>query len=224
MPGGRTSLYFDLLDGFNQPSCPICRFALRAVGRFFDALTYENTNDPNVRRGVRAARGFCNRHTQQYVALGDELGAAIIYRDLLHTIIPALGEAAPDGFADVAGALTDPDGEHLADHALRALAPEDVCYACQRQRESEDHYLSTLVQHLGTKEFTAAYERSAGLCAVHVEPALRACRDQGRRDLLVGLQRRSWQALLERLERDEPDDATLRAALTAAVGGQGIRP
>jgi hypothetical protein len=224
MPSGRTGLYFDLLDGFAQPGCAICRYALRAVERFFDALTYENTNDPAVRRGIRAARGFCNRHTQQYLGFGDELGAAIIYRDLLHTIIPALGEATPDGLSAVAGALTDPDGDRQAERALRALAPEDVCYACQRQRESEDHYLATLLQHLGAKEFAAAYEQSSGLCAVHFEHALRASRDGGRRDLVARVQRRCWQALLDRVEQGAPDEVTLREALTVAVGGKGIRP
>lgn len=223
-PRGGTSLYFDLLDGFAQPDCAICRFALRAVARFFDALTYENTNDPSVREAVRAGRGFCNRHTQQYIALGDELGAAIIYRDLLHTIIPALGAATPDGLANVAGALTDPDGVRQADNTLKALAPAAVCYACNRQRESEEQYLATLVQHLGSEEFAAAYERSAGLCAVHFEQALQASRDPDRRALLTRVQRRCWQELLDRLEQDAADEATIRAALTATVGGKGIRP
>lgn len=224
MPSGRTSLYFDLLDGLSQPGCAICRYALRAVERFFAALTYENTNDPNVREGIRAARGFCNRHTEHYVALGDELGAALIYRDLLHTIVPALGEAAPVGLANVAGALTNPDGSRLADRALKALAPTAVCYACQRQREAEEQYLATLLRWLGTKEFASAYEQSTGLCAVHCDQALQANGERSRGKLLIRVQRRCWEALLDRLAPDVPDDATLDLALTAAVGGKGIRP
>jgi hypothetical protein len=224
VPGGRTSLYYDLLDGFKQPGCGICRFALRAVERFLDALAYENTNDPGIRNGVRAARGFCNRHTEQYLRLGDELGTAIIYRDLLHTIIPALEEAAPEGLAGVAGTLTDPSGDRQASRAQKALAPDDLCYACRRLGESEEHYLATLTQHLGNRDFAAAYERSAGLCAVHFGRALQACRDRSRQDLLVRTQQRSWQELLERAEREHPDPSILEQALASAVGGRGLRP
>ncbi len=224
MPSGRTSLYYDLLDGFKQPGCSICRFSLRAVERFFDALTYENTNDPSIRNGVRAARGFCNRHTLQYLSFGDELGTAIIYRDLLHTIISALEEVAPEGLAGVAGTLTDPSGDRQAEHALSSLAPEDVCLACQRLQGSEDHYLATLLQHLHSRDFAGAYEQSSGLCAIHFGPALEGCRSGATRDLLIRTQQRSWDTWLERMETGNLDAATLQQGVAMAVGGKGLRP
>ena len=223
MASGRTSLYFDLLDGFKKPGCGICRYALRAVERFFDSLTYENTNDPGIRDGVRAARGFCNRHTVQYLGFGDELGSALIYRDLLHTILPAIDAAAPGGLAGVAGALTDQDGQRGADHALKALAPTEMCLACQRLQQSEEHYLATFLQHLGNQEFAAAYESSDGLCVVHATLALQSSKG-ARRDLLRRVQQRAWEALLQELEQGTPEAPLLQQALAAAVGGKGMRP
>jgi hypothetical protein len=220
---GRTSLYFDLLDGFKKPGCGICRYALRAVERFFDSLTYENTNDPSIRDGVRAARGFCNRHTVQYLSFGDELGTALIYRDLLHTVLPALDAAAPGGLAGIAGALTDQDGQRGADHALKALAPSEICMACQRLQQSEEHYLSTFLQHLGNQDFAAAYESSDGLCTVHANLALQPSKG-ARRDLLRRVQQRSWDALLHELAKGTPEAPLLQQALAAAVGGKGMRP
>jgi hypothetical protein len=220
---GRTSLYFDLLDGFKKPGCGICRYALRAVERFFDSLTYENTNDPSIRDGVRAARGFCNRHTVQYLSFGDELGTALIYRDLLHTVLPALDAAAPGGLAGIAGALTDQDGQRGADHALKALAPSEICMACQRLQQSEEHYLSTFLQHLGNQDFAAAYESSDGLCTVHANLALQPSKG-ARRDLLRRVQQRSWDALLHELAKETPEAPLLQQALAAAVGGKGMRP
>ena len=227
MPAGRTSLYFDLLDSFQQPGCPICRYALRAVERFFDALTYENTNDPAVRADVRAARGFCNRHSAQYLGHRDELGAAIIYRDLLHTIVPAVETALASGLAGLAGALTDPDGQRAAEQARRELAPDEVCPACRRLLEAEAHYLATLLQHLGSAEFAAAYEQSSGLCTVHLGPALhglRGARAGAARGRLLGVQRRRWEELLRRLDGGAPDRPAWQEALAAAVGGTGVRP
>lgn len=223
MASGRTSLYFDLLDGFKKPGCGICRYALRAVERFFDSLTYENTNDPAIRDGIRAARGFCNRHTQQYLDFSDELGSALIYRDILHTVLPALDSARPGGLAGVAGALTDPDGQRGADRALKALAPTDRCMACRRLQESEEHYLATFLQHLGNQEFAAAYEQSDGLCTVHGSSVLQRSRG-ARRDVLRRVQQRAWSALLQELEQGAPEAPLLQPALAAAVGGKGVRP
>ena len=220
---GRTSLYFDLLDGFKKPGCAICRYALRAVERFFDSLTYENTNDPRIRDGIRAARGFCNRHTVQYLGFSDELGSALIYRDLLHTVLPALQAATPGGLAGVTGALTDQDGQRGADRALKALAPTELCMACQRLQQSEEHYLATFLQHLGNQEFAATYESSDGLCAVHANLALQSSKG-ARRDLLRRVQQRSWDALLQGLAKETPEAPLLQQALAVAVGGKGLRP
>ena len=220
---GRTSLYFDLLDGFKKPGCGICRYALRAVERFFDSLTYENTNDPGIRDGVRAARGFCNRHTLQYLSFGDELGSALIYRDLLHTVLPAINEARSSGVAAMAGALTDPDGQRGADHALKALTPTELCLACQRLQQSEEHYLATFLQHLGNQEFAAAFEQSSGLCTVHANLALQRSRG-GRRDLLRRVQQRCWSALLQGLQSEQAEASALQSTLAVAVGGKGLRP
>lgn len=223
MASGRTSLYFDLIDGFKQPGCGICRYSLRAVERFFDSLTYENTNDPGIRDGVRAARGFCNRHTFQYLSFGDELGSALIYRDILHTVLPAINEGRSSGMAAIAGALTDPDGQRGADHALKALAPTEVCLACQRLQQSEEHYMATFLQHLGHQEFAATFEQSSGLCTVHANLALHQCRG-ARRDLLRRVQQRCWNELLQGLQSEQTETTTLQAALATAVGGRGLRP
>ena len=223
MASGRTSLYFDLLDGFKKPGCGICRYALRAVERFFDSLTYENTNDPGIRDGVRAARGFCNRHTLQYLSFGDELGSALIYRDILHTVVPAINEGRSSGVAAIAGALTDPDGQRGADRALKALASTDVCLACQRLQQSEEHYMATFFKHLGNQDFAAAFEQSSGLCTVHANAALRQSRG-ARRDLLRRVQQRCWNALMQGVQSAPPEATTLQAALAVAVGGKALRP
>lgn len=220
---GRTSLYFDLLEGFQQPGCTICRYSLRAVERFFDGLTYENTNDYATRDAVRAARGFCNRHTGQYLGFSDELGTAIICRDLLHTVLPAIAEALPSGLAAMTGGLTDPDGRRAADRALKALAPREICLACRRLLEAEEDYLSTLLRHHDNAEFGAAFAASTGLCVLHAGLALQRSRG-ARQEALRRTLDQQWADLLEALDGERSDVPSAAQALTAAVGGEGIRP
>lgn len=221
--GGRTSLYFDLLDGFKQPGCSICRFTLRAVERFFASLTYENTNDYDIRDDVRAARGFCNRHTGQYLSFSDELGTAIVCRDLLHTVLPALAAAKPSGLVVMTGALTDPDGRRAAGRVLKALAPTSTCLACRRLLAADEDYLSTLLRHLGNAEFAAAFAASGGLCVVHCSLALQQSRGV-QRDTIRRIQQQCWRALLQGLEAARPSEQQAQQALMIAVGGEGIRP
>jgi hypothetical protein len=220
---GRTSLYFDLLEGFKQPSCAVCRYTLRAVERFFASLTYENTNDYDIRGDVRAARGFCNRHTEQYLGFSDELGTAIISRDLLHTVLPALEEAMPNRLTAITGSLTDPDGRRAADRVLRSLAPTDTCLACRRLLAAEDDYLSTLLLHLGNAEFATAFAASRGLCVVHCSLALRQSRGV-RRDAIRRVQQQCLQAALEAMVAAGSLEQQLQWALALAIGAEGIRP
>jgi hypothetical protein len=178
---GRTSLYFDLRDGFALPGCAVCRYTLRSVQRFFEALVYENTNDFTLRASIRAARGFCNRHTAQYTSMGDELGAALIYRDLLHTIIPILDGSGPWSPRSVEAPRTRP---RRAQALLKALAPQQPCIACQRLHSAETSYVSTLLDHLAQPAFAGAFLASHGLCAPHAATALDCCSDAAARELL----------------------------------------
>ena len=68
---------------------------LTTVHRYLDGLSYENVNDVEVRATLRAARGFCAHHAWQFLDVThDSLGAAIIYRDVLGTILAELGPLA----------------------------------------------------------------------------------------------------------------------------------
>ncbi len=225
MPAGRTSLYFDLRDGFRLPGCSICRYALRAVERFFAALTYENTNDPQIRAELRASRGFCNRHTLEYLSWGDELGAAILYRDLLHTIAPAIEGMSGENGLGILNPLTAlGNGSKLAESTVRGLAPTHVCLACQRLEASEDDYIDTLLTHLNDEQFAAAFATSDGLCVVHAAMALQRAR-RAQQTFLRRTQEQIWKEALAKLtEAHRQQDVQLKGVLALAVGGKGVRP
>lgn len=55
--------FFRLLDACAKSGCPACRLVEDDGRRYLDALVYEQVNDPDTRRCIRAAWGFCNWHT-----------------------------------------------------------------------------------------------------------------------------------------------------------------
>ena len=76
--------YFALLEAFNKEGCPVCRFMADYSFRYLDALIYEQVNDVDVRRKLRASRGFCNWHAWQTRHIASSaLGVAILAKDLI---------------------------------------------------------------------------------------------------------------------------------------------
>src|SRR5579884_122891 len=100
----RHSAFYDVLEALEKPGCAVCTLVARTRWRYLDSLAYENVNDPGLRAKLRESFGFCNRHAWYFVeTIREVFGAAIIYRDILHTL-QALTIGRPR-----AGAL-DPSG------------------------------------------------------------------------------------------------------------------
>ena len=76
--------YFALLEAFDKEGCPVCRFMAEYSLHYIDTLIYEQVNDVEVRRKLRASRGFCNWHAWQARDItSSALGVAIIAKDLI---------------------------------------------------------------------------------------------------------------------------------------------
>lgn len=165
--------YFDLRDAFGKPGCPVCRLLEEGSRRNLDNLLYERVNDPGTRDVLRASRGFCNWHAWMLrEVLHSASGVSILYSDFLGETIRSLKRRAdtPPPVSPLrriwnwlrgsdAGPAAPPRGAQLA------------CPACHGW-PSEAHDLQTLVAFLDDPEFSAAYERSDGLCLPHLERAL----------------------------------------------------
>ncbi len=174
---GKHSLYFNLVDAFDQRGCPICRLALTAVYRWLDAFAYENVNDYDVRAALRRSRGFCTAHAWQLIdEIHDLAGAAIVYRDVIHSLLPSVRAAV---------------------HQPAALAPEDVCRACVALEESSDHYLDVFHESLPERAFRQAYEAGqAALCRTHARELLERIADRHLAEQAAALVARRWQGAI----------------------------
>ncbi len=155
----KTTTYFDLRDACHLPGCPLCRMEQAAVQHALDGWMYEDVNDPGLREHLRSSLGFCHEHAWQVAneMLGNALGLAIIYNDVL-------GEAL----------------KRLDEHPTankRPLSPHKTCPACEQRETIAHHGLSELVKYIDDDELRAALKDSDGLCLPHLGRALQHIKD-----------------------------------------------
>jgi hypothetical protein len=106
--------------------------AVRSVGRLTQSVAYEHVNDPGLRKQLRAARGFCNEHAYRWQCEAHSvLGTALIYRNVLHAVIDAVG-ARHENSGQRNGLLRG-----LLGSASVSNGREGLCPACRIQAEAE---------------------------------------------------------------------------------------
>lgn len=198
--------FFEVRDALAKRGCPICCLAARSTRRYLDNLLYENVNDPGLRAAVRGARGFCNAHAWQLQALGGALGLAIIHRDVLATAMAVLEQSryrVPALFSPqrVQNVLNDTRPAAATAETVAQLAPQQPCRACEQQRQMEDVYLSTLLEHLAEADLCDALHAAGGLCTPHLRRALQLVRDETTYQALCETQLAAWRSL--KVELDE---------------------
>ncbi len=208
----RDSTSFEVREALQQGGCPVCRLALRSVGRWLAAVAYEQVNDIKLRDRLRAARGFCNVHAHRWLReVGSVLGTAIVYQDLLTAALRELdGENVPRGQrwrAILGGQGADSEG----------------CPACVAQAEAEDRYLAALLVTVSAEPNVLA--ESEGLCIRHTRAAQR--RGGPGAERVVKLTRSAVEQLLAELSevirkedyrfRHEPRTDAERTATARAV-------
>jgi len=79
--------FFNLIDAMQLGGCPICLRIQADVRKAIESFLYESVNDPGIRDEIRRDGGLCNRHTWQLADFGDALGGAILFRDVLQSLL-----------------------------------------------------------------------------------------------------------------------------------------
>jgi hypothetical protein len=239
MGKSKSKSYYDLRDALAEAGCPVCRLKARDGERYLDSLLYENVNDPGVRRELRQACGFCQRHAWQLVRPSAALGAAILHRDLVRTALKVLEQARFQvlprlSLRRLQESLDAQESAAATAEVVEQLQPQRHCPACRVEAEMEAIYLQTLLEHLtGEGGLLDAFRSSAGLCLPHFRQALALLRDRDDFEALVAAQQAIWRQLEADLGEfirksdhrfhDEPwgdeRDAWLRA-IAAMVGSR----
>ena len=185
----KDALYSDLLQACAKTGCPLCRVSLAFVRSYLDSTMYERVNDGGVRANLRAARGYCNTHAWMLTeGFGVVLGAAIIQRDVLNTVLEATN-IAPLGRGT----------RQYARDILRRLHPTAECPACAHLRTMEDIAIQTLLKYLDDPHLAAALATTSGLCLLHFSRALELVEDSEQLQRLLRFERGALEGLRDEL-------------------------
>ena len=191
-----------LVEACAKPGCPVCRCVRDDAVRHLGTVIYEHVTDPDIRRSLRASRGFCGWHAGLLADVPDSgFGSAIIAADVLAAevaraqhAVAALG-SGPRRSGPLRRLLR---GGRRA-RPSRARSGGSACPGCRAGRESERRYLDALLESAGDARFDRALERSDGLCVPHVDRLIEV---GGGAPALVPLLTRTvaqWRLLLEAL-------------------------
>ena len=191
---------YKLLEACREPGCPVCRLEQRSVERYLDSQFYESVNNPAWRDRLRASLGFCHEHAWLAVdkRLGDALGFAIIYRDVINGILTRLEDGVPSRASRRSMALLRRIPEQvrtIVETMLYALTPQKHCPACQHRDEVTRINISELVKELETPEMAGALQASDGLCVPHLRLALEQVKNVSACETLLAIHREKLESL-----------------------------
>lgn len=177
--------YYNLSDALHQPGCAFCRLIRETEHRYIEQLLYGDVTDVELRHRLRAARGFCAHHAAYLHSLSRALGVAIIYQDLLQTLLRRSSEY--------------PKGRRTGAKLARSLEAQEECPACWACRMAEEVYIGTLIEHLDEEEFLDLLAQASPICLPHLLQILRANPSPSRLERLLRIQRSHWQSLVDEL-------------------------
>ena len=168
--------------------------------KFLDNQFYENVNSPRFRDSLRASLGFCHEHAWLAAdqRLGDALGFAIIYRDIINSILTKLDDRGPSRTSQRGMALLKRLPEPVRNRVegiLYALSPQKRCPVCQHRDEVTRNMISVLVKELQTPEMSSALRTSDGLCLSHLRLALEHVKNISDCENLIAIHREKLENL-----------------------------
>jgi len=175
------SIFHGLFEACQQAGCPACRVEQNALERYIGNLFYESVNDVKTRNRLRAGLGFCREHARMIIdrRLGNALGIAIIYQDVITHVLRGL-----ESNADL----------------KKALIPSDSCIVCGHQDKTSQRVLSGLVKGLDDPKMADALQSSDGLCIPHLKKAFESIHESETSKLLLLVHREKLENLRNELQ------------------------
>ena len=199
-----TTTFHDLVEACRQTGCPVCRLEARTLERYISNVFYASVNDIKTREYLRGHLGLCREHAQLTVDknLGNALGFAIIYQDVITNILRGFGKNNPSQKSRGLSVLLKQLPEQLGaaiQRVVYALTPHKHCIVCYQRDEVVKIVISELTKSLKEPELIQALQASEGLCIPHLKKAIEAVRDSATFDLLLSVNREKLEGLLAEL-------------------------
>lgn len=190
---------YELILACRQPGCAACRLEQRAVERYLSNQLYENVNSRDLRDRLRASRGFCREHAWLAVEknLGDALGFAIIYHDVIGAVLKRLEAVLSppkEGWASLQRRISE-TVTGIVQSVLHVFTPQKRCPVCQEREQITRMIITALVKELDDPRMQEALNTSQGLCLPHLRLALEAAQTPAGFEALLTVHRAKLESL-----------------------------
>ena len=215
----------------------MCRLLADSADRYLSGVLWEMVLDRVVRAEINEARGYCQQHSWLLDRVGAALGAAILTRGIIKTLLDELESHPVRGTAESArNGLRRSLGKKKASGAtaglIAAIEPQRPCPLCSHLEDLEEHITATLVAHLEEPDgLASAYHGSDGMCQAHFRLALASVPSAQAGRALAEAQGAIWRRLYDELgefirkkdfqhkgESFGPERVSWRRALAAICG------
>lgn len=233
-------------EALKQKGCPVCRLGIEAAEHSVDSFLWENVNDPEVRKPIINAYGFCPEHTRLLVATemsssGPVLGVNMIYEQLGRLVGNELKQLPLGQRVSLAlkGWWQKMVSNEPSSASGNYLAPRGMCPVCALQAQASLNTLDALFEELQDPQdpLWHAYQESDGICLAHLriglnhlsgqypEAAKRIAGDASQRllrqsqDMLEYIRKNNWEYREERITSEE--NIAWRKTLTFFTGLPG---
>lgn len=196
-------VYYELKDSLKDDACPICVLINRNVDNFIDALLYESVNDIKIREDIKNSKGYCNYHAWKLQSFGDPLAHAIIYSDLIVSLIREI-----DVFLKSVKLYEDienffgmkKENRKLLKRLKDYFASNNDCPICSMVRDWEKEYILSFVEYVGSdKGFREKFKAGGFLCVPHMFKLLEYCRNKSTIKEIMAVQLDKYKKLLNLL-------------------------
>jgi hypothetical protein len=177
--------YFDLIDAFKIPGCPLCNCTKDLSWKFLDNLYYECVLDGGTRVGLIEAKGFCNWHAWMSTEIPhSDSGIAIIYKQLLDIEIEKLSKwTKARGPLDKK--LKPKTWKKYLNVILSSWTTKASCPICEAVQEHERREEGVLLDFIDEEEFSIEFEKSSGICIRHLVRIMRTFGEHPNLSLLI---------------------------------------
>ena len=180
--------YYKLLAALEKArDCVLCELGAGYLHRYFENLLYENVNDPGLRKKLTRSGGFCHRHAHLLLTVGDALGTAILYKDLVGLFSRELDRMKT--------------GQIKSLHKeLQGRSACLDCPACLSEKEHRRNQIGTFLEWLEDEELKRKFEAGPGFCKEHLFAVLEQADNQKVCTYLIETHGRKYALLLADLE------------------------
>ena len=137
-----------LKEAFGYRGCPICRVLDKDEYNFMCHWQHRTFKEEKARQDLVSANGYCNFHFYEMARLTSPLVNAVVVKDLI-----------------------DKEIEEIEKGAFQSLEKID-CPVCAYLGQREDFYLQEFKTLLQEKLDQENYEKTDGLCLIHLRRIL----------------------------------------------------